>query len=231
MIMIFLSHLILVMNKKEFIYNIKKYFPENYRVNFKTTNGKLLEVKSSIFKTVINLHPIFLKGDKNIIQKLIDLIKKRDNFEEAKKYIYDFYKKNNQKKQIKIIHNFKHKDINNFFCNILVELKEKYSAVDFSKLSISWGRATKKRKRFIRFGSYDKKRLLIRIHPVLDNADIPDFFIYSIIYHEIAHFIIAQKNEKIPDHGEIFYQILKSIDNNYKESKNWLKMNKKLFFS
>lgn len=56
---------------------------------------------------------------------------------------------------------------------------------------ITWGRQGAKRarkaRRHIRFGSYDATLGLIRIHPALDSADVPRFFVRFVIFHEMLH--------------------------------------------
>ena len=54
---------------------------------------------------------------------------------------------------------------------------------------ITWGPRTKRRsgRESIKLGSYAVEDELIRIHPVLDAADVPEFFLAWIIYHEMLH--------------------------------------------
>ncbi|MEZ4453718.1 MAG: hypothetical protein R3B09_29960 [Nannocystaceae bacterium] len=54
---------------------------------------------------------------------------------------------------------------------------------------ITWGPRTRRRKGrgSIKLGSYSVDEKLIRIHPVLDAADVPRFFVAWIIYHEMLH--------------------------------------------
>ena len=54
---------------------------------------------------------------------------------------------------------------------------------------ITWGPRTRRRagRESIKLGSYSVKEQLIRIHPVLDAADVPRFFVAWIIYHEMLH--------------------------------------------
>lgn len=47
------------------------------------------------------------------------------------------------------------------------------------------GRRTKSRS--IRFGSYSARHRIIRIHPLLDCLDIPEYFVEYIVYHEVLH--------------------------------------------
>jgi hypothetical protein len=54
---------------------------------------------------------------------------------------------------------------------------------------ITWGPRTRRRagRESIKLGSYAVEEELIRIHPVLDAADVPEFFLAWIIYHEMLH--------------------------------------------
>lgn len=54
---------------------------------------------------------------------------------------------------------------------------------------ITWGlRGRRKRSReSIQLGSYTVEDALIRIHPVLDARDVPEFFVAWIVYHEMLH--------------------------------------------
>lgn len=54
---------------------------------------------------------------------------------------------------------------------------------------ITWGQRSKRKRGrgSIKLGSYTVEDELIRIHPVLDAADVPQFFVEWIIYHEMLH--------------------------------------------
>lgn len=54
---------------------------------------------------------------------------------------------------------------------------------------LTWGPRTRRRagRESIKLGSYSVEEQLIRIHPVLDAADVPRFFVAWIIYHEMLH--------------------------------------------
>lgn len=58
-----------------------------------------------------------------------------------------------------------------------------------SRASITWSRAAKTRRRrtSIRLGSYCDELRLIRIHPALDQAHVPEFFVASVVHHEMLH--------------------------------------------
>ena len=53
---------------------------------------------------------------------------------------------------------------------------------------ITWGRnVTRNRRRSIRLGSYSPEDDIIRIHPNLDQAFVPEFFVKYIVFHEMLH--------------------------------------------
>ncbi len=53
---------------------------------------------------------------------------------------------------------------------------------------VGWGRAVSRRRRkTIRLGVYDHQTREIRIHPALDKADVPRFFVEYIVFHEMLH--------------------------------------------
>lgn len=53
-------------------------------------------------------------------------------------------------------------------------------------IQITWGRDGRG-SRSIRFGSFDFDQRLIRVHPALDAAWVPAFFVEFIVYHELVH--------------------------------------------
>ncbi len=56
------------------------------------------------------------------------------------------------------------------------------------EVSIGWSDARRIGKfRCITFGSYDRHRNQIRIHPLLDDAAVPLYFLEFIVYHEMLH--------------------------------------------
>jgi hypothetical protein len=57
-------------------------------------------------------------------------------------------------------------------------------------VAITWGRNGKpvhRRRRHIQLGCYLHHQRLIRIHPLLDSPDVPEFFVRFIVYHELLH--------------------------------------------
>jgi len=56
------------------------------------------------------------------------------------------------------------------------------------RAKIGWGRMpTQRRRRSIRLGVYDHQTREIRIHPALDSAHVPAYFVEFIVFHEMLH--------------------------------------------
>lgn len=64
---------------------------------------------------------------------------------------------------------------------------------------VTWGRRGNRRpRRSIQLGSYDPEQRLIRIHPVLDQAFVPRFFLRYVLFHELLHAALHQAAPEAP---------------------------------
>jgi|GEM_PF-1422408 hypothetical protein len=79
-------------------------------------------------------------------------------------------------------------------------LQELYHAVNARyfegrlNLPIHWFGSRKSRPKYrIRFGTYNTRSKTIKIHRILDDPSVPDYFITFIIYHEILHHALPPK--------------------------------------
>lgn len=74
-------------------------------------------------------------------------------------------------------------DLKELFCEVnRIHFEDSVSA------RIMWGRMpAAKRRRSIRLGSYTLEDRLIRIHPLLDQAFVPRYFVRYIVFHEMLH--------------------------------------------
>ncbi|MCA8979612.1 MAG: hypothetical protein H6831_10310 [Planctomycetes bacterium] len=68
---------------------------------------------------------------------------------------------------------------------------ERYFAADFHSSApppATWGKREKSRaRRSLRLGSYCSRKRLVRVHPVLDSAAVPTWFVESVLHHEFLH--------------------------------------------
>jgi SprT-like family protein len=76
--------------------------------------------------------------------------------------------------------------------------------IDWARMSRGLGRAH--RRHSIKLGSYRGRDPLIRVHPVLDAAWVPAFFVEYIVYHEMLHHVIPMpmQNGRRTLHGPDF---------------------------
>jgi predicted metal-dependent hydrolase len=58
----------------------------------------------------------------------------------------------------------------------------------------------KRRRRSIRFGSYVPQEDLIRIHPLLDQPFVPEYFVRYIVFHEMLHAYLG-RSEGLSEHA------------------------------
>ncbi|MGH8068398.1 MAG: hypothetical protein ACRERE_24810 [Candidatus Entotheonellia bacterium] len=73
---------------------------------------------------------------------------------------------------------------------ILGGLRARYFP-DCAEVRIRWGRwGGRARPRSMRFGAYLPDAQSIRIHPALDQAFVPRYFVEFIVYHELLHRVI-----------------------------------------
>lgn len=75
--------------------------------------------------------------------------------------------------------------------------------------TIGWGRwPTRAPTRGLQLGSYEHERAWVRIHPVLDAATVPDWFVRFVLFHECLHALVAQKRwDAGAHHGPIFRRL------------------------
>ncbi len=73
---------------------------------------------------------------------------------------------------------------------------------------LTWGRRGRSSsRRSLRLGSFDCEQGVVRIHPVLDRQDVPEWFVRTILMHEILHAALPPhrgKGSRWVHHGPAF---------------------------
>ena len=73
------------------------------------------------------------------------------------------------------------------------ELNQHYF-IDRVQAHITWSRRPPQRKRrSIRFGSYQERDRLIRVHCLLDQAFVPHYVVENVVFHEMLHQLIPRQ--------------------------------------
>ena len=89
----------------------------------------------------------------------------------------------------------------------------------YPPLPVRWGQQiSRKKRRSIRLGSYNHATTEVRIHPILNGANVPYFYIQSVIYHEYLHHVLG------PHHNRRFHQHERQF-RYHRESQEWIRRN------
>lgn len=77
---------------------------------------------------------------------------------------------------------------------IFNKLNAKYFDNALQDYSIVWGRKRKQRpKDAITFATIQEDDRMIRIHPLLDRAFVPAWFLEYVVYHEMLHAVVPDQ--------------------------------------
>ena len=74
------------------------------------------------------------------------------------------------------------------------KMNAKYFRNRLRGYTIVWGRRRKQRpKTYMVFGTIQEEDRMIRIHPLLDRAFVPTWFLEYVVYHEMLHAMVPDK--------------------------------------
>lgn len=107
----------------------------------------------------------------------------------------------------RIVHHGRHHDLSEICAELL--------ASEFGRLDrerhpsgVTWGRrGSRSARRSLQLGSFDPETGLIRVHPVLDQAAVPRWFVRYVLFHELLHAELEQPckvGERARHHGPEF---------------------------
>lgn len=88
---------------------------------------------------------------------------------------------------------------------------------------ITWSRATRgQKRRTMRLGSYCDRLGLIRIHPALDQAFVPRYFVASVVFHEMLHELHAlpHTGKRRVVHSRAFLEDERQFEH-YEKARRW----------
>jgi len=139
----------------------------------------------------VHLHESFLEAPPNVVRAVTTLIRREDA--EARRVIRSFIESQSSSRAklaerrprpLKINPRGKVYDLHALFG----EINKRYFEGRCSA-RITWSNSTHlpRGRRQITFGTYDKTAGLIRIHPILDERRVPEYFVRYITFHEMLH--------------------------------------------
>ncbi len=114
---------------------------------------------------------------------------------------------------------------------IYARIESKYFSSPLS-LSIGWAPRYRIGKfRSMTFGTYDRHRSQIRIHPLLDDENVPLYFLEFIVYHEMLHAVcpsFVDKKGAVRCHTPKFRAMEREFAQ-FQEAKEWEKKSLQFF--
>jgi hypothetical protein len=140
----------------------------------------------------VRLHHMFLAAPPEVVDALARYIdggsagdsETLDHFIERHRWLIRRIPPHVRQRRIRLFTRGQHYDL----AEVFDDLAERYFGGPIG-CAITWGsppRATLPRQS-IKLGSYSEDARLIRIHPALDQPDVPRFFLEWIVFHEMLH--------------------------------------------
>lgn len=158
-----------------------------------TDNKRLmLSARQHLGRFEIRVHHMFLEADARVVRALARYLKNRDrrsgrivdDFIEAHEHHID--KRRRRQPSVRTrgsVHDLK---------PIYDQLLPVFADGALEGVRIGWGRhgPARRRRYSVQLGSYSREDLLIRIHPVLDQDWVPQWYIGTVVFHEMLHHVI-----------------------------------------
>ncbi|MFO0678952.1 MAG: hypothetical protein U0169_20660 [Polyangiaceae bacterium] len=138
------------------------------------------------------IHHMFLDSPRSVVDALVRYVVQNDR--EASAVVGHFIDENGHRvvkrsRNAKLETRGKHHDL----LAIFHDLNEKYFGGSVNTL-ITWGKKPTRKpgtpRHSMKLGSYTAAERLIRIHPSLDRAWVPRYFVAFVIFHEMLHHVI-----------------------------------------
>lgn len=137
----------------------------------------------------VRVHQMFSHADEKVVSALSRYVVSNDS--DAARFLGKFIDGHRQQieaqpkrsRRIAIRTDGQHHDLGAIF----KRLNDQYFSQPI-RARITWGMAARRsQRRSIMVGSYSVEDRLIRVHPLLDRAEVPAFFVEWIVYHEMLH--------------------------------------------
>ncbi len=208
---------------------------EQLELRINDNRSTMLSVQEECSLVRISLHQMFLKAPENVVQALAGFIKgenRRCGSATIQAYIEENLPKLNYSKRLdksKLITKGKVFDLKKIYQTI----NERYfdSQLD---LQITWyGRHKNKPRNSVTFGLYLEQLRLVKVHCLLDDPKVPDYFIGYVVYHEMLHHvcpIYVGEDGRRQVHSKEFKELEKRY-HDFEKAQKWLKKSREKLFS
>lgn len=168
----------------------------------------------------LRLHRLFLEAPSPVLEALIaSMFKKKSPASILVRQMAHLYFSQTRVASSNLQSQGKVYDLN----RIYLEVKKDFFPADF-EVQIGWSETARVKKfRSMTFGTYDRHRHQIRIHPLLDDTEVPLYFLQFLVYHEMLHAVcpsIIDKRGFCRSHTAEFRRLEKKFPH-YIEAKKW----------
>jgi hypothetical protein len=141
----------------------------------------------------VRIHMMFLDAPERVHQALVDYVVSGSR--EASQVVGAFIEGNGHRIRASVVVRgpLRTKGQTHDLNDVLNRVNETYFGGAITDVLITWGRRTKAQatsRNTIKLGSYSAQERLIRIHPVLDKAWVPRYFLSYVVYHELVHHVV-----------------------------------------
>lgn len=146
----------------------------------------MLSVKRRGDELTFRVHHLFADAPPRIVRAMADYAERHDA--DASELLHGYVESHERKIRAAQPRGIDPKGHHHDLDEIFDELNAQYFAGRIDA-TITWGARTKRKpsRNSIKLGSYTVEDRLIRIHPVLDKAKVPRYFVAWIVYHEMLH--------------------------------------------
>jgi len=159
--------------------------PVSLRVN--CNQRTMLSCKRKTFGLEVRMHRMFLQADSRMRKALGDYLGRR--CKRASQQLNAFIREQlprfpSPPKPAKPLRTLgRHHDLQEIFVRLNREHFENQIVA-----SIGWAPVPRRRARSsVRLGVYEHERKQIRVHPSLDNPEVPPFYVEFVVFHEMLH--------------------------------------------
>ena len=202
-------------------------------LRFNNNRSTMLSVRWEPDHVRVSLHRMFLEAPQNVMDELACYLggtkravpKGVKQFMETQMQEMDYSKKIDRQKLASK--------------GVIYDLEEIYNQInrDYFEgavdLSITWyGKPVRRTRTSVNFGLYESTLKLVKIHRLLDNPIIPDYFVEFVVYHEMLHHVCPpyyDQNGVHRIHSPEFKEREKQF-RYHRLAKEWLEANKRIFF-
>jgi hypothetical protein len=185
------------MTPELFRHRLQKLCSKPLSIRFNENHSTLLSVRPQAggSEISVSLHKMFLLADEKVLMALAQYVKKTTP--DSRSAIRQFINEHSQDYRADDDKPLRQPLRSRGAVYDLHRLAGEVNAEYFNnslQVAITWSRGAVepagRSRRHIIFGSYDARHKLIRIHPALDHAAVPEFFLKFVIYHEMLHAVL-----------------------------------------